>query len=47
MLFKMNRNKKGLHKMTANVLRLTLASVMAAGAAGEAISSVQDRKSVV
>ncbi|HIX37318.1 MAG TPA: cell wall anchor protein [Candidatus Blautia pullistercoris] len=37
----MNRNKKGLHKMTANVLSLTLASVMAAGAAGEAISSVQ------
>ena len=41
MLFKMNRNKKGLHKVTANVLSLTLASVMAAGAAGEAVSSVQ------
>lgn len=37
----MNRNKKGLHKVTANVLSLTLASVMAAGAAGEAVSSVQ------
>lgn len=37
----MNRNKKCLHKMTANVLSLTLASVMAAGAAGEAVSSVQ------
>lgn len=39
MLF-MNRNKKGLHKVTANVLSLTLASVMAAGAAGEAVSAV-------
>ena len=39
MLF-MNRNKKGLHKVTANVLSLTLASVMVAGAAGEAVSSV-------
>lgn len=29
MLF-MNRNKKGLHKVTANVLSLTLASVMVA-----------------
>ncbi len=37
----MNRNRKGLHKVTANVLSLTLASVMAAGAAGEAVSSVQ------
>ena len=37
----MTRKQKGLHKMTANVLSLTLASVMAAGAAGEAISSVQ------
>ena len=37
----MNRNKKCLHKMTVNVLSLTLASVMAAGAAGEAVSSVQ------
>lgn len=36
----MNRNKKGLHKVTANVLSLTLASVMAAGAAGEAVSAV-------
>lgn len=36
----MNRNKKGLHRVTANVLSLTLASVMAAGAAGEAVSSV-------
>lgn len=39
--YSMNRNKKGLHKVTANVLSLTLASVMAAGAAGEAVSSVQ------
>ena len=30
MLFN-DRNKKGLHKVTANVLSLTLASVMAAG----------------
>lgn len=37
----MNRNKKGLHKVTANVLSFTLASVMAAGVAGEAVSSVQ------
>lgn len=39
MLF-MNRNKKGLHKVTANVLSLTLASVMAAGTVGEAVSAV-------
>ncbi|WP_140403156.1 cell wall anchor protein [Blautia sp. An46] len=36
----MNRNKKGLHKVTANVLSLTLASVMAAGTVGEAVSAV-------
>ena len=39
MLF-MNRNKKGLHKVTANVLSFTLASVMAAGTVGEAVSAV-------
>ena len=39
MLF-MNKNRKGLHRVTANVLGLTLASVMAAGTVGETVSAV-------
>lgn len=34
----MNRNRKNLHKVKANVLGLTLASVMAVGTAGEAMA---------
>lgn len=39
MLF-MNKNRKGLHRVTANVLGFTLASVVAAGTVGEAVSAV-------
>lgn len=36
----MNKNRKGLHRVTANVLGLTLASVVAAGTVGEGVSAV-------
>lgn len=39
-MFLMDRNKKNLHKVKANVLGLTLVSVMAVGAAGEAATPV-------